>query len=272
MFNDLFLNLVKEYFMEPLNNIDVAILIGVAISMLVAFIRGFVKELLSIIGLACFIILTVQLTPLITPWMNKFIASKLMAQFVVFLLIMAFFYAIWIISTDKLIAMIRTSTLSFMDRLFGLLFGFVRAVLILGFCFLIVKIALPEELKSGILKESKYFMMAKPCSDMIEAFLPKDFVKNTKKSIEGINKVNTQHKHKKDEQDDTKEKTDDGKSFPSKLDQKQMDKMFDLLVKPEIKNTSSNSKSSKNSTAEEEKGYDKKETNSLDRLIDITAE
>lgn len=138
--------------MEPLNNIDVIILIGVALSMLVAFIRGFVKEVLSILGLALFVVLTVYLSPLLTPWMNKFIASKLMAQFVVFLLIMAVFYAIWIIGTDKLIAKIRTSTLSFMDRLFGLVFGFLRAILILGFCFLIVKIVLPEELKDGSLK------------------------------------------------------------------------------------------------------------------------
>ena len=96
--------------MEPLNNIDVIILIGVALSMLVAFIRGFVKEVLSILGLALFVVLTVYLSPLLTPWMNQFIASKLMAQFVVFLLIMAVFYAIWIIGTDKLIAKIRTST------------------------------------------------------------------------------------------------------------------------------------------------------------------
>ena len=163
--------------MEPLNNIDVIILIGVALSMLVAFIRGFVKEVLSILGLALFVVLTVYLSPLLTPWMNQFIASKLMAQFVVFLLIMAVFYAIWIIGTDKLIAKIRTSTLSFMDRLFGLVFGFLRAVLILGFCFLIVKIVLPEELKDGSLKKSQYFMMAEPCSDMIEKMLPEDFIK-----------------------------------------------------------------------------------------------
>lgn len=184
--------------MEPLNNIDVIILIGVALSMLVAFIRGFVKEVLSILGLALFVVLTVYLSPLLTPWMNQFIASKLMAQFVVFLLIMAVFYAIWIIGTDKLIAKIRTSTLSFMDRLFGLVFGFLRAVLILGFCFLIVKIVLPEELKDGSLKKSQYFMMAEPCSDMIEKMLPEDFIKNTMKSVEDINKADTDAKKKKE--------------------------------------------------------------------------
>ena len=48
--------------MEPLNNIDVIILICVGISMLVAFIRGFVKEVLSICGLAIFAFLSIDLT------------------------------------------------------------------------------------------------------------------------------------------------------------------------------------------------------------------
>lgn len=260
--------------MEPLNNIDVIILIGIAVSMIVAFIRGFVKEMLSIIGLALFIVVTFYLQPLLVPFMNKYIASELMAQFVVFLLIMAVFYAIWIISTDKLIARIRTSTLSFMDRLFGLLFGFLRAVIILGFCFLIVKIVLPEELKDGALKNSKYFMMTEPCSEFIEKLLPEQFIQNTMKSVEKINKA--EKKQEADRTNETKNKPEKQEKpstsgLPSTLDQQQMDKMFELLVKPEVKSSKKepvkpigNSKNSK--------GYDSKETNSLDRLIDITAE
>ena len=43
--------------MEQLNNLDAVILIGFLISMLVAFIRGFVKEVLSVLGLVLFIVL-----------------------------------------------------------------------------------------------------------------------------------------------------------------------------------------------------------------------
>lgn len=257
--------------MEPLNNVDVIILIGVAVSMLIAFVRGFVKEVLSILGLILFLALTIYLVPVIEPFMGKYIASALMAKFVVFLLIMAVFYALWIISTDKLIARIRTSTLSFMDRLFGLLFGFLRAVLILGFCFLVVKIVLPEELKEGPLKDSKYFKMAEPCSNLIEKMLPENFVENTVKSVEDINKAEKKTDSKKEPEankDTSKEdKTKDKAGLPSKADQEQMDKMFELLVKPEVKNTKA-----KTSAPAVSKGYDTKETNSLDRLIDITTE
>ena len=249
--------------MEPLNNIDVIILICVGISMFVAFIRGFVKEMLSICGLGLFIFLTVFLTPKLMPFISEFIASKFLAQFVIFLVIMAVFYAIWIISTDKLITKIRKSTLSFMDRLFGLIFGFIRAILILGFCFLLVKTTLPEELedKDSSLKKSKYFMMSEICSDFIEKILPKDFIKESFKSVEELNKAEKKDKEKEDTQSIEKNTI-----LPSKSDQEQMDKMFEMLVKPQIKKSSSDEKK------EESKGYDNSETNSLDRLIDVTAE
>lgn len=255
--------------MEPLNNRDIVILIGFAISMLVAFIRGFVKEVLSILGLALFVVLVVYLSPLMLPWFGKYISSQILAQIVVFLLIMAVFYAIWIISTDKLIARIRTSTLSFMDRLFGLIFGLFRALLILGFCFLIVKIVLPEELKKGILKESKFFIVAQTTSDMIEKMLPDKFIEDTVKSFEDLNKAEKKKDDSKKEpsKENKETKQEETKGLPSTVDQEQMNKMFEQLIKPEVK---SEKKTDGNNKAES-KGYDNKEIKNLDRLIDITA-
>ncbi len=258
--------------MEPLNNIDVVILIGVAISMLIAFIRGFVREVLSVIGLALFIILVLYASPFLTDWFKPYIQSLMLTKTIVFLLLMAVFYGLWIVGTDKLIARIRTSSLSLMDRLFGLLFGFLRAVIILSFCFLLVKLLLPEELKDGSFKKSKYFMMAEGCSDLLESFIPEEKIKETLKSVEDVNKVekdkdakkdgneNKKNSDKKIEEKEAKEEV----KLPSKQDQEQMNKMFDLLVKPEIKKIAKN--------AEEKTGYSKKETEGLDDLINETIE
>lgn len=253
--------------MEPLNNADVVILICFAISMLVAFIRGFVKEVLSITGLALFVFLAVYLSPVLLPWMSKYIASELLARIVIFLIIMAVFYTVWIISTDFLINKIRKSTLSFMDRLFGLIFGLLRALLILGFCFLIIKMVLPEELKKGTLKESKFFGVAQATSNMIEKLLPEKFIEDTVKSFEDLNKVEKKEENKKDEKEkDEKKATEEPKGLPTKIDQEQMNKMFEQLIKPEIK-----SDKKEEDKKEDKKTYDNKETKNLDRLIDITA-
>lgn len=260
--------------MEPLNTLDVVISIGFALSMLIAFIRGFVKEVLSILGLAIFIILSTYLAPVLLDWMNKYIESKTLSYIVIVLIIMAIFYTIWIISTDKLIAKIRTSTLSFMDRLLGLIFGLLRAVLILGFCFLVVKVTLPEELKEPSIKESKYFVVAQGSSDLIEAMLPQEFIEETVKSVEKMNKAEKKKEKTKESKDDKKETTKAKSSagtLPSELDQKQMNEMFEKLVNPEVKTDKPVQKKTENKP-KESKGYDKKETNSLDRLIDLTSE
>ena len=242
--------------MEQLNNLDAVILIGFLISMLVAFIRGFVKEVLSVLGLVLFIVLTLKVSPGFSAFINKYVESEILSQTIVFIVIMAVFYSIWIISTDKLIAKIRTSTLSFMDRLFGLVFGFLRAVLILSFCFFIVKTVLPEEIEDGDLKKSKYFMMAEGCSNILEKLLPEDILKKTVKSVE--DKVDDINKVKK--KDETRKIEE-----PSKKDQEQMDKMFELLVKPEIKK-----KHQKEERPQE--GYNKDDIEDLNELINDATE
>ena len=251
--------------MEPLNNVDVIILISVALSMLVAFVRGFVKEILSIVGLILFALLIVYTSPFLIDLIKPYVQSMMLTKVIVFLSIMAVFYGLWIVGTDKLIAHIRTSSLSFMDRLFGLVFGFLRAIIILSFCFLIVKIVLPEELEKGILKESKYFMMTEGCSDVLESLIPEDKIKNTLKSVEDVNKVEKDKNTSKDdekEEDKTKE-IEENKNIPSKKDQEQMNKMFELLVKPEIKKITK-----EHVNSDEKTGYDAKDTTGLDDLID----
>lgn len=260
--------------MEPLNTMDVIISIGFALSMLIAFIRGFVKEVLSILGLAIFIILSTYLAPLLSGWMNQYIESETLSYIVIVLIIMAIFYTVWIISTDKLIAKIRTSTMSFMDRLFGLIFGLLRAMLILGFCFLIVKVTLPEEIKEKSITNSKYFLIAQSSSDVIEAMLPQEFIQETVNSVEKMNKAEKKKEKqtaKKGEKKETTKTTPSNNTLPSELDQKQMNEMFEKLVNPEIKVDNKTQKKSE-SKPKASKGYDKKETNSLDRLIDLTSD
>ena len=248
--------------MEPLGNIDIVILIGFAISMFIAFLRGFVTEVLSIIGLILFVVLVVYLSPIMQPLFEQYIASKIMAQIVIFLVLMALFYAVWIIGTDKLVNRIRKSTLSFMDRLFGLIFGLFRALIVLGCCFLIIKIILPEELKKDTLKKSKFYVIAQTCSDTLESLLPENFIEDAMKSIEDMNKV-----EKETKEESTDKKTEENlKNLPTPVDQEQMNKIFEQLIKPEIK--TDKKPEDKKEVKNDKAGYDSSETNNLDKLVD----
>ena len=114
--------------------------------------------------------------------------------------------------------------------------------------------------------------MSKTSSEIIEAFIPEKVIKDAFKSVEDLNKVKDKKdddKKESDKKEETKEEKTENviKELPSKSDQEQMNKMFDLLVKPEIKKISKGNK-----TNEDKKGYDKKETSDLDKLIDETIE
>lgn len=253
--------------MEQLSNLDVIILVCFAISLFVGFIQGFTKELLSTIGLALFFVVNIYFLPLMRPWMSKYVANKYLADIVIFLILTAIFYTCWILATDRFITKIRASSLSFTDRIFGVGFGLLRALLILGFCFLIIKVILPEELEKGTLKESKFFVIAKTSSELIEEVLPEKMLKEKLASL-----TKEQPKEKADKKEvKTKESSpqiqkSSADTLPNTLDQEQMNKVFEMLVKPEIKKQTEN----KQQPEKESKGYDNKETNSLNHLIDET--
>jgi uncharacterized membrane protein required for colicin V production len=203
------------------------------------------------------------------PWMSKYVANKYLADLAIFLIITAVFYTLWILSTDRFITKVRASSLSFTDRLFGVGFGLLRALLILGFCFLIVKVILPEEIEKEPIKESKFFIAAKTSSGFIEEVLPEKMLKDMLNDLtkeKAADKKQEKSKEGKDNKVTDKKETTD--TLPNKLDQEQMDKVFEMLVKPEIKKQEEKPKDEKKET----KGYDTKDTNSLNRLVDVTTQ
>ena len=111
--------------------------------------------------------------------------------------------------------------------------------------------------------------MAQTTSDMIEKMLPDKFIEDTVKSFEDLNKAEKKKDDSKKEpsKENKETKQEETKGLPSAVDQEQMNKMFEQLIKPEVKSE----KKTDDSKKTESKGYDNKETKNLDRLIDITA-
>ena len=168
--------------MQSLNNLDVVILVITAISALIALYRGLVKEVLSIIGWILASILIFYLLPILTPVAKNYIENTIMASIVTTLVILIVFYIIWLFSTDALIGKVRSSKLSKLDRMLGLLFGVIRACLIVILFNILISWVLPEEVDDGIFKESKYFTLAGEFAKPIELLIPdetKDFSAGT---------------------------------------------------------------------------------------------
>ncbi len=235
--------------MQPLNNLDVVILVVTAISALIALCRGLVKEVLSIVGWILASVTIFYMMPILTPVAKNYIASSLMASIVTALVVLIVFYIMWILCTDKLIGKVRSSKLSALDRMLGLLFGVVRACLIVILFNILLSWILPEESKEGMFKDSRYFTLAGEFAKPIEGLIPDE----TKSLIKDKNL----EKDKEDKKDnkESKEKTPE---------QKEIDDLFEKLAQPLIEKATDNLK-------DEEKdfnGYKENQTDNLDKLID----
>ena len=248
--------------MEQLNNLDVVILIITAVSALIALCRGLVKEVLSIIGWVLAAVVVFYMLPILTPFAKNYIASSMMAGIVTALLILIVFYIIWLLSTDKMVSKIRTSKLSALDRILGLVFGVLRACLLVILFNILVTWMLPEESKEGMFKDSRYFNIAGRFAEPLVSLIPEstiDLIRDKSAEV-GLGKEQSD----KEDKDSASGKEQEQEQKQEQEDQKEIDELFEKLAQPQIEKAKKDIKEK----AADFSGYKKDEADNLDRLIE----
>ena len=232
-----------------MNNLDVIILIVVAISALIALNRGLVKEVLSIVGWVLATMAIIYLLPVCLPFTKKFVASGILAGILTALMIFVLFFVIWIYSTSQVIGKIRTSKLNGLDRLLGLFFGVMRAFLLVVLFNIMVSWIIPEDKQAAVLTESKYYQLAGSFAKPLEEMIPQetlDLIKEKTKSLSAEEDEETEKDEKTAEKDEAVE-------------------LFEKLAQPRIKKAV---KDKSKQLKEEITGYHQSERSDLDRLIE----
>ena len=169
--------------MEQLNNLDVVFLIIVGISALVGIARGMTKEILSITGWGLAAAALYFLVPIVDPIMQQYIASKLLSSIVSGMAVLIVFCIIWLLTVDRLAAVVRSSKLSAMDRIFGFVFGLARGALIVVLIAMLITTLIPEQSKEGMFAKSQYFKMASAAAEPLKAMVPDSWVDPAKKKM-----------------------------------------------------------------------------------------
>lgn len=169
--------------MEQLNNLDVVFLIIVGISALVGIARGMTKEILSITGWVLAAAALYFLVPIVDPIMQQYIASKLLSSIVSGMAVLIVFCIIWLLTVDRLAAIVRSSKLSAMDRIFGFVFGLARGALIVVLIAMLITALIPEQSKEGMFAKSQYFNMASAAAEPLKEMVPDSWVDTAKKKM-----------------------------------------------------------------------------------------
>lgn len=196
--------------MQLLNNLDIVILIVIAISSFLAFNRGIVKELFSILGWTLIIVITVFLLPELNRFISQYVENVALVSVFALAFIMFTLFLFWLFFTKKIVGKIRESKLSYFDRIFGFLFGFARGVLLIVLFYILVNWITPKQYQTDTIKDSVYFEMAGVLAKPLEKMIPEATLKNIheKSSIE---------------------------RFLNDIDMDESESLFDKLSQPQIK-------------------------------------
>ena len=237
--------------MEQLSNLDVIILIIVALSALLAFYRGLIKEVLSIIGWVLLTIIMIYVLPLLTPLFKERIESGVMAGVAASITVFVVFFILWFIFTAYVSSKIRSlKKLNFIDRFLGLFFGVMRAALLVVLCYIAIGWVIPPEEQPEFLTKSKYYTLAGTFAEPIEKMIPQETL--------DIIKI-------KDNEDD--EKNDEKRKEREKELEKGFSDLFEKLAQPKVKKAEEKKKEEK-----QEEGYEKSERKNMDKLMENVAE
>ena len=249
--------------MQQLNNMDIAILVIVGISALIALGRGLVKEVLSIVGWVLAGAAVIYLLPVLNPFTLKYIESGWMAGIATAAFILIVFMIVWIYATAGVVGKIRTSKLSGLDRLLGLFFGIVRAFLLIVLMYILISWMMPVKSQHDLLRKSKYFQIAGNFAEPIEKLIPKDTLDAIKEKTSEVGLTGDDDDEPAAEQKPAETKKDKDKS--------DVDALFEKLAQPQIEKMREDRKKLQK-IKEDFEGYNTYERDNLNRLIENTVE
>ncbi len=180
--------------------LDVVVIAILLISSVVAFLRGFVREILTIMGLAGAAMTSLVAGPELAPGIEKWfldgrpadtedqlwgvvpydIAALVLAYaglFIITLIVLS-------ILSHYIAKSVHALGLGPVDRSLGVIFGVARALLLIGLLYLPFHILMDEKQKEEWFSNSHSFNYVAITSDFILGFIPKSWERNFEKQAE----------------------------------------------------------------------------------------
>ena len=160
--------------------IDIIVLITLVLSILFALYRGLVCELLCIsswilAGIGA-LYGFVPMKSLLSGVFSNEIMAGVVGSATVALLILV----VMTVINSQITKRLRNSSLSGLDRILGIVFGGLRAALLLSLLYVGVSMVLSEKQMSDIEKENKSVVYIKKAVDMLEYFVPESVLNDLK--------------------------------------------------------------------------------------------
>ncbi len=158
----------------PVNAVDIAVVIVLLISALLAYARGFVHEVLSVLGWIGAIFATIYGYPYVKPYARQFIPVELIADLAAGVLIFIVTLVVLSFVTRGAAKMVKASALNFLDRSLGFLFGIIRGAVIVCILYLGLSWIMPPAEQPDWVRSARAMPLIENGADMLRALIPED--------------------------------------------------------------------------------------------------
>ncbi|MEE3295531.1 MAG: CvpA family protein [Pseudomonadota bacterium] len=137
------------------NIIDIILIISMLLSGIFALTQGFIKEVLSLFGwVVAFINLKIFM-PESTQYVSVFIENKPLANLITISIIFVSTLILWRIFSIPLEKLFKKTSIGYIDRFLGFIFGIFRIFLIVGIVYMVIVLPIEKENRPNYLQESK---------------------------------------------------------------------------------------------------------------------
>lgn len=168
-----------------MNFLDLIVLGVLGLSTLLAFSRGFVKEILSILGWIGAVIATIMLFGPARVHVRQYIAEPLLADIATGIGIFVITLFLCGIVNHWLSGHVRNNGLGALDRSLGLVFGLVRGAVVICAAYILMAWALPnEEERPDMVNEAKSTPVVKRGAEYLMSLLPEDILKQGEEALD----------------------------------------------------------------------------------------
>jgi membrane protein required for colicin V production len=162
---------------------DLIIIAILALSALLAFMLGFVREVLSIGAWVGAALATIYGFPIAQPFARKYIEVALFADIAAGVAIFVVALIVLTVLSHALSRNVRDSALGAVDRSLGLLFGLVRGAVLVCLAYLVMAWAIPQEDRPVWVAQSRTLPLVQQGAGLLLKILPESALKQGEDAV-----------------------------------------------------------------------------------------
>lgn len=156
----------------PVNVFDIGVIAVLLISALLAYARGFVHEVLAIVGWIGAIFATFYGFPYLQPYARQLIPMDLAADLTAGVIIFIFTLVFLSMFTRGVSKRVQDSALNALDRALGFLFGGLRGALIVVIAYIGLELVMPKEKQPAFIRDARSMQLIEPAAEELIKLLP----------------------------------------------------------------------------------------------------